>query len=214
MRRPSRASGTLLVRRLERARGTAPRGPSPEELLARAAGRGRRTGGSGAPRCRRTSSKNQPQLVYMSCACRCSLEELQAAHPLRRRQRRGRRARARKRRDALGRAVEDHVDVVVARRPRVRRAAPAAPRLAERRQRVAQRVERLAQRRPPGLVPARVRARVAAAVALPALDAVGAAPGRALDDPRLVRRRVLAPGTRRSWSARASSRRSRCVWSA
>ena len=90
--------------------------------------------------------------------------------------------------DALVGAVEDHVDVVVARRPGVaqqprafaledasppRRAASPAPR---------------AERRAPLLVPARAAAGVAAAVAAPALDAVGAAPGGVLDDLHFVRR--------------------------
>ena len=96
---------------------------------------------------------------------------------------------ARKRRTRLRRPVEDHADVVVARLPRVREQR-ARLLLPERRQRVAQRVERLAQGRAPRLVPARTALPSGSRSRAPPLDAVGAAPRGALEDPRLVRRRV------------------------
>ena len=91
--------------------------------------------------------------------------------------------------DVFRGAVEDHLDVVVARGPGV----PEELRgglLVEGRQRVAKCVERLAERGPPVLTPCGVGLRPAAAVAPPALHAMGAAPGRGLDDPDFVRRRV------------------------
>ena len=90
--------------------------------------------------------------------------------------------------DRLGRPVEDDPDVVVPDGPRVRRVGAQA-RLEDRRGLVAQPVHRFPERGPPGLAPTGVGAGRAGAIALPALDAVAAAPGRVLDDPDLVGRR-------------------------
>src|SRR6185295_15313837 len=92
--------------------------------------------------------------------------------------------------DAFGRAVEDDADGVLARRPGIAEQLPRGL-FVEGRQSVPQAVEGLAQRRAPGLVPSRVRVRLAAAVAPPALDAVRAAPRCRFDDPDLVFGRVL-----------------------
>ena len=82
--------------------------------------------------------------------------------------------------DGPGRlAVEDDVDVGVARGPGVGEAL-AAPGAEEVVELVLERVERLAQRRAPFLVP--VAAHLAAAVGPPALDAVDAAPRAVLVD--------------------------------
>ena len=57
--------------------------------------------------------------------------------------------------------------------------------------RVTQPVQGVAQRRAPGLIPAGVRAGVAAAITPPAIDTVSAAPGTFFNDVDLVGRRVL-----------------------
>jgi hypothetical protein len=86
---------------------------------------------------------------------------------------------------ARRRAVSNDRDVVVAGRPRVAEEIP-RPLLEPGRQLIAQPIEGLPQRGPPGLVPVGVSARVAAAVAPPAVDAVDAAPGGAFEDLGLV----------------------------
>jgi hypothetical protein len=91
-------------------------------------------------------------------------------------------------RDVLGRAVEQHADVVVARRPGILEQL-AARGLERRRHAVAQPVESVAQRLAPALVPALLASRVTAAVGVPAADAVSAAPGGVLLDLDLVVRR-------------------------
>ncbi|GIV31028.1 MAG: hypothetical protein KatS3mg029_0379 [Saprospiraceae bacterium] len=87
------------------------------------------------------------------------------------------------------RAVEHHVDVIVA----------GLPDIFEQRagfffenfpQPVAQPVEGLAQRSPPGLVPAGAAARVTAAIRAPTLHTMNTAPRRRLVDGHLVLRRV------------------------
>src|SRR5205823_4942881 len=83
-------------------------------------------------------------------------------------------------RDVLLRAVEDHTDVVVPRRPRIVHEG-AYRRLVDGPDGVPQPVERRAQRPAPLLVPARMAAGVAAAVAPPPLDAVLARPCGILD---------------------------------
>ena len=107
--------------------------------------------------------------------------------------------RAKKRSTGLGAAVEDDVDVGVARGPDIVEELGALL-LGERSDGVAQLVESLAQGRAPLLVPAGLAA-VAAAVGAPALDAVGAAPGGVFDDFALELGRKLLEEAARSWSA-------------
>ncbi|MFO0635691.1 MAG: hypothetical protein U0168_22860 [Nannocystaceae bacterium] len=92
--------------------------------------------------------------------------------------------------DRVVAAIEDRVDVGVARGPRVAQQRRGAA-LVDLGQPRGEPVERLLQRPAPALRPARVTAAVAAAVAAPALDAVGAAPRAALDHAGLVLGRML-----------------------
>ena len=134
------------------------------------------------------SLKNQPQLVYMSMALRCISSSSRTATfacgaPIV--------VRHLPRQEALDvvfGAVEHDVDVVVARAPRIAQQRAAAH-LEDRDALVAQPVERVAQRRAPLLIPSRAAAGAAAAVALPAPEAVVAAPRGALGDLHFVRRR-------------------------
>src|SRR3990172_9143035 len=75
----------------------------------------------------------------------------------------------------FSRAIVDDADIIIARGPGMLEQRPAS--LFEGlRQRVAQPVQRVAQGRAPLLIPVRMAARVAAAVAPPAIEAVKAAP--------------------------------------
>ena len=154
------------------------------------------------------SSKNQPQLGVHEHAR--SAASRAAAAPSAARPRRGRRwpCASRKRARRLGAAVEDHVDVGVAggpgvgeasRPPRARRAWSSASRSQVERARGAARATPGASR----------RAGLAAAVARPAPDAVGAAPGaclrRRISTSPLRRRRMRREVTRRSWSRGAAA---------
>src|SRR4051812_43260175 len=89
--------------------------------------------------------------------------------------------------DRAGTAIEDHLDVGVTRRPGVGEAL-AAPRREQVIDLLPELVERLAERSSPFLVP--VSPGSAAAVGVPALDAVGAAPGALVVDLDLPLRRV------------------------
>ncbi len=119
------------------------------------------------------SSKNHPQLVYISCACRCisinSSARTRSASvewvALMLGKKAVRRLRA---------AVQHHLDVVVARGPHIAEEL-AAFLLRQRSHRIAQLIQSLPQRRAPSLVPSRLAA-VAAAVRAPPLHAVRAAP--------------------------------------
>ena len=158
-----------------------------------------------------SSSKNQPQLVYINIACRCSSRSFSTSVRFRpapgsgTRAGRGRTIPARPRL-----ALEHDPDVTVACRPRVPHVARVRP-LEARRQPVAQPIERLAQRLAPALPPAVVQLRRAAAVGPPAFHAVRAAPRAVLANARLDGPAETAPAARRSWSA-APRRRRR--WSA
>src|SRR5665647_3245706 len=89
-----------------------------------------------------------------------------------------------------GCAQQHHVDVRIARDPRITEQLRAD--LIERERSLpAQPVERVAQGPPPLLVPAGLAAAVAAAVAAPALDAMDTAPRRVLRELDLPRRRDL-----------------------
>ena len=119
------------------------------------------------------SSKNQPQLVYMSCAWRC----ISMSSRARTRSCVGERVAGVQVEEVLsGRlaAVKDDADVAVAGGPDILEELGAVL-LGERSEGVAQLVESLAQRGAPLLIEAGLAA-VAAAVGAPALDAVDAAP--------------------------------------
>src|SRR5207248_2797583 len=90
-------------------------------------------------------------------------------------------------------AIEDHLDVFVARLPWVLEELRnlAGVEIGEL---VANLVESAAERASPGLAPTVLSAHLAAAIALPALEAVGAAPGAVLGDLRLVPRREELEG--------------------
>ena len=90
---------------------------------------------------------------------------------------------------AFRRPVQNDVDVIVARRPGVLQERPRFL-LEERSQRVPQPVQGLAQRGAPFLVPVRVAAGIAAAIAAPPLNAVDATPGAVLEYFHLVSRGV------------------------
>jgi hypothetical protein len=150
-------------------------------------------------RARRRTSRSS---VYMSMAWRCissSLSAATASAPSRRREawrsrkestsRRSRPAPARRTR--RGRPTGRRA----AARPPARRSPPAG--------RAA--VQGVAQRCAPALVPAGLSVGAAAAVALPALQAVGAAPARALDGLRLPLTGTLS----RAWPRLTTSRSSR-----
>ena len=142
------------------------------------------------------SSKNQPQLVYMSWAWRCI--SINSRARMRSSSLSGCDWCASKKRSTVFRAAIEHdLDVGVARGPDVLEKLRACL-FGERNERVAQLVESLAQRRAPGLVPARLAA-VAAAVRAPALDAMRAAPRGVFDDFALELRRKLLEKARRSW---------------
>src|SRR5207247_2495541 len=107
--------------------------------------------------------------------------------------------------EPVGAAVEEHVDVIVARLPRILEPDGRA-RLVEGVDLVAQPVEALAQRPAPALV--RGAAHAAAAVAAPALDAVGAGPRGALVALHLVGRRLRGQDRRGSTPPRVASQSS------
>ena len=134
------------------------------------------------------SSKNQPQLVYISMAWRCisssdSTVTISGSDSSRRAWV------ARNLVKAGSAAVEHDVDVIVAGLPGIEQQLRGLA-LVGFDQAVAQMIERLAQGRAPGLVPARLAAGVAAAVGVPAAHAVRAAPGGVLEDLDFVGRRI------------------------
>ena len=154
-----------------------------------------------------TSSKNQPQLVYMSMRVPLHLEELQGARSALPRRSVPARVPREESVDALGRAVEDHVDVVVARLPGVGEQAP--PRRSSKSGASASRSQSSASRSgarqawfQPGCAPVwqpqSLRQRSTPCAQLQEVLS------RDLD---LVRRADASRGTRRSWSgARARAR--------
>src|SRR5262249_5658203 len=81
--------------------------------------------------------------------------------------------------------VEEHGDPVIAGRPEILQERRGLL-FAARGQLIPQPVQSLAQRRPPGLAPLGVEARLAVAVALPAIQTVRTAPGASLHDFDLV----------------------------
>src|SRR6185369_3472264 len=72
----------------------------------------------------------------------------------------------------FGRAVQDDIDVVIARRPRIAKDL-ASLALELRRYGIAKPIQCLTQRSAPFLVPLRMTAGIASAVAVPAFDTVG-----------------------------------------
>ncbi len=126
------------------------------------------------------SSKNHPQLVYMSWAWRCISMSSKGAHVFFGVERRVAGMASKKRAIDFGAAIEENADVGVARGPYIAKKLCASC-FSERRDGVAQLVERLAEWVAPLLVEAGLAA-VAAAVGAPALDAVGAAPRGVFDD--------------------------------
>ena len=126
------------------------------------------------------SSKNQPQLVYMSNSCRCSSSNLSARDFLVAGQRPGGVA-GEKSFSGCRRAVEDHFDVSIAGKPDIFEIIRGLL-LPQRCHRIAQAVESVAQRRAPLLIPTAMGAGVATAIAPPTVDAVGATPGSFFGD--------------------------------
>ena len=92
--------------------------------------------------------------------------------------------------DVVRRAIEDDSNIVITGGPGVVQH-PTAALLIDWREGVAEPIQSLAQRRAPGLLPVARPTRTTSTVAAPALDSVGATPGRVWDDLHLVRGGML-----------------------
>src|SRR3954463_8401531 len=91
--------------------------------------------------------------------------------------------------DVLRGPIQDHIDVFIPRRPRISEKL-GAPFLELRKDGVAQPIKRLSQRSPPFLVPTRMTAGIAPAVAVPSFNSVRATPCAAFPNLSFVCRRM------------------------